>query len=294
MSLTHDTRNKLGMGMVLLAPANYEAGPFHHRVDRTSYDLLLAGAQRLRGKIYVRDGAISPSLLTDDGRHMQQVDNESWHLLIVNEQSNIKGCVRYCLHSNNFLFSDLEVSRSSVLVSKSIGPSVRRAVQRDIEQASLLGFSYIELGGWAISEEFRCTTEVIRMVLMIYAFGQLNGGAYGLSTVTTRHHSSSILRRLGGRSLVDLEEEIHPYYDPDYGCEMELLTFNSTKPNPRYAGWIDDCRYVLSNLSAIAPGLDETRAYSLLQLDRALSDNAGRRSELDSQVALQLKPGSKL
>jgi hypothetical protein len=294
MSLTHDTRNKLAMGMVLLAPASYETGPFRHVVDGTSYDHLLANAQRLRGEIYVRDGAISSSLLTDDGRHMQQVDSESWHLLIVNEESTIKGCVRYCLHSNNFLFSDLEVSRSSVLVSKSMGPSVRRAVQRDIEQANLLGFSYIEVGGWAISEEFRCTTEVIRMVLMIFAFGQLNGGACGLSTVTTRHHSSSILRRLGGMPLVDLEEELPPYFDPEYGCEMELLTFNSTKPNPRYAGWIDDCRYVLSNLSAIAPGPDDTRTNSLLQLDRALSDNAGQRLERDSQGALQLKPESKL
>src|SRR5580704_370825 len=135
MSLTYDTRSKLGRGIVLLAPASYEAGPFHHRVDRTSYDRLLANAQRLRGKIYVRDGAISPALLTDDGRHRQEADRESWHLLIVNEDSSVKGCVRYCVHSNNFVFSDLEVSRSSVFVSKSMEPTVRRAIQRDIDQA---------------------------------------------------------------------------------------------------------------------------------------------------------------
>jgi hypothetical protein len=97
--------------------------------------------------------------------------------------------------------------------------------------------------------------------------------------VTTRHHSSSILRRLGGASLVDGEEEIPPYYDPDYGCEMELLTFDSTKPNPRYADWIHDCHHVLSNLVVIAPGFEETHIGSLLQLDRTLSESAVQRLE---------------
>jgi hypothetical protein len=282
MSLTHDTRNKLSMGMVLLAPANYEAGPFRHRVDLTSHLRLLAGAQKLRGEIYLRDGAISPTDLTDDGRYVQQVDGESWHLLIVNDQDKIKGCMRYRTHPSDVLFSALEVSHCSILQSE-YGPRVRRAVQSDIDRACRLGFSYIEVGGWAISEEIRCTTEVLRMVLMIYAFGQLTGGAYGLSTVTTRHHSSSILRRLGGASLVDGDEEIPPYYDPVYGCEMELLTFDSTKPNPRYAVWIHNCHDVLSNLVAIAPGFDTTHIGSLLQLDRALSNSAVQRLEIESQ-----------
>jgi FAD/FMN-containing dehydrogenase len=39
---------------------------------------------------------------------------------------------------------------------------------------------------------------------------------------------------------------------------MELLTFDSTKPTSRYAGWIYDCHHVLSNLVAIAPGFDES------------------------------------
>ena len=273
MSLTHDT-SKLAMGVVLLAPVTYEIGPFRHRADRSSHDRLLANAQRLRGDIYFRDGAISPTALTDDGRYVQRADDESWHLLIIDTEEKLQGCVRYCVHPSDVLFADLHASHCSMLQSEPWGSSVRRAIQSDIDRARLLGFSYIEVGGWAISEKIRCTTEVLRMVLMIYAFGQLMGGAYGLSNVTTRHHSASILRRLGGASLIDKGKDVPPYHDPDYGCQMEFLTFDSTKPNPRYAGWIDDCHYVLSNLVAITPGCEDIQAGSLLQLNHAISENA--------------------
>jgi hypothetical protein len=287
MSLTYDTRNKLALGVVLLAPESYEAGPFRYRDTLTSYDGFLAGAQRLRGEIYVLDEAISPTELTDDGRYAQQVDSKSWHLLIVDDEERVRGCMRYCVHPGGVCFSDLEALHSSTLRSEPLGPRIRRAVQSHIDAAGMLGFSYVEVGGWAISEEIRCTSEVLRMVLMIYAFGQLKGGAFGLSTVTTRHHSSSILRRLGGASLVDRGEEVPPYHDPYFGCEMELLTFDSTKPNPRYSGWIDDSYHVLSSLVAIGPGSEETHLGSLLQLDRALSGKLGHQPTIEASIALQ-------
>src|SRR4030095_11318489 len=30
------------------------------------------------------------------------------------------------------------------------------------------------------------------------------------------------------------------YFDPNYGCEMELLRFDSNAPNPKYQARIDD------------------------------------------------------
>ena len=36
--------------------------------------------------------------------------------------------------------------------------------------------------------------------------------------------------------------ELPPYYDPQYSCEMEMLRFDSSFPNPRYDGWIEEIR----------------------------------------------------
>jgi hypothetical protein len=275
MSQSYDTRDRQTKGMVLLAPAGYKPGPFRYRDILTCYNHFLAGAQRLRGEIYVRDGAVSPTDLTDDGRHPQLLDAKSWHLLIVDDKERVMGCIRICVHPRDVICTDLDALHCWTLRSEPLGPRIRRALQSHIARARLLDFSYVEVGGLAVSHEIRCTSEVIRMLLMIYAFGQLIGGAYGLSTVTTRHQSSSIVRRLGGESLVDRGEEIPPYNDPCYGCEMELLTFDSTKPNARYSGWIDDSNHVLANLVAIGPGSEETQVGSLLQLDRALSGKLG-------------------
>jgi hypothetical protein len=281
MSVTCDIETKLNKGVVLLAPPNYREGPFRHRVNPDAYDRFLAGTQRLRGEIYARDGAIEAADLTDDGRHVQPIDARSWHLLIVNDKEMIQACIRYCVHSSSAIFSDLEVSRGSIPWSEPAGTRIRRAVQSQIEEALSLGFSYVEVGGWAITEELRCTTEVLRMVLMIYAFGQLKGGALGLSTATTRHHSSSILRRLGGSPLVEGGEELPAYFDSKYGCEMEFLTFDSTKPNPRYSDWIEGCHQVLSNIEAIGPRNDETDLGSLLRLKHALSESWEPRMETE-------------
>jgi hypothetical protein len=89
------------------------------------------------------------------------------------------------------------------------------------------------------------------MVLAAYGMARLFGGALGVSTVTTRHGSSSILRRIGGSPLVSRGSELPPYFDQHYNCEMEILRFDSERPNPRYQSWIDDCRTYLQTAPVI-------------------------------------------
>jgi hypothetical protein len=42
------------------------------------------------------------------------------------------------------------------------------------------------------------------------------------------------------------------YFDPKYNCEMELLRFDSRRPNVKYAGLIELLRDRLANVSVIA------------------------------------------
>src|SRR5579862_5358610 len=236
MTLVCEGRKKSGRGFVLLSPSQSYPLPFQTIVDDPSqHRRLLSQAQRLRGEAYLRDGAIRPWELTPDGRHIQPADALSWHLLSVDENEKVAACLRYFAHRPSVLWSDLAVSRSAVARSGEFGQKVREAIQAELARARRRGFYFVELGGWAVSEKQRCSSDAIRMLMTVYALAQSMGGAVGFSTATTRHHSSSILRRVGGRPLTARGMEIPPYLDSHYKCEMELLTFDSTSPEAHYA-----------------------------------------------------------
>jgi hypothetical protein len=101
---------------------------------------------------------------------------------------------------------------------------------------SSIGFG--EVGGWAVREDHRRTPESLRIVLATYALLELLGGCAGVATATFRHHSEGILRRIGLATLRVDGSEIAPYHDPQYGCRMQVLRFDSRFPNPRYREWI--------------------------------------------------------
>lgn len=228
---------------VVLAPPSAQTGIFKHVYpSREEHSQLLTQLQRLRREIYVSDGAIPPWHCTADGRHVQPDDETSWHLLTLDTEGQVTACARYQQHDNSVRFSDLNVASSPLARDPNWGASMRYAVECELNTARQRGVSYVEIGGWAISPKLRCTTEAARMVMSIYALGDLLGGALGISTVTVRHGSSSILRRLGGRSLVSCNVELPPYYDPEHQCQMELLRFDSEQPAGPYRTLVDRCK----------------------------------------------------
>ena len=252
MRLIPGSDARLRRRFVLLAPDRCHTIPFSEKaVDASLHQKLLADAQKLRGRVYLEDGAIETTQLSADGRHVQAADQLSWHLLTLDERGKVAACTRYLPHSNGVSFDDLTVSRSAVAQSESWGRAFRIAVEAELSLARNRRCSYVEMGGWVISEALRCTTEAVRMVLAAYSLAQLFGGALGISTVTTRHGSSSILRRIGGGSLIARGAELPPYFDPYYKCEMEMLRFDSERPNPRYRSWIEDCRSHLETVPVI-------------------------------------------
>ncbi len=194
--------------------------------------------QTLRGGVYLKDGAITANHLRD-GRHDVEIDWRSWHLLIQDEHSQVLGCARYTPHSSAKSFSDLTVSGSSLAKCPKWGSRLEAAVESEMDLARRKNIPYVELGGWALAESIRCTSEALRMVLAIYGLAQFLGGVVGITTATKRHSSASILRRIGGFSLAHSGSELPAYFDPQYSCEMEVLRFHSWAPNPRYLHWIE-------------------------------------------------------
>jgi len=235
-------RMKLNSGfrrLLLLSPPHARIPASFQSVsyDPERYTALLHQTQRLRGAIYLEDGAIDESRLTN-GRHVVESDRHSWHLLVLDAEGGICGCTRYRHHESGVQFGSLAVSESSLASCSAWGAKVRSAVDEELTLSRALDLPFVEVGGWAVAEPIRNTVEALRMVLASYALFRTFGGAVGLATATARHSSASILRRIGGRPLEYSGQSMPPYVDSQYNCRMEMLRFYSWAPNPRFDSWI--------------------------------------------------------
>ena len=259
--------------MVLLAPsaAAVPETMENHASDSFLHERFLSGLQRLRGRIYLKDGAIERRQLAPDGRHEQPADYQSWHLLATDSLGTVCGCARYLPHPNTAEFAQLGVSRSALAHSEQWGAKLRAAVDAEMAVARERNISFVEVGGWALVEELRLTTAALKIALVTYSLAKLLGGCIGIGTATHRHASSSILKRIGGRPLELDGTEFPSYFDPQYKCQMEILRFDSRCPNPKYTGLIDELTASLLGLPTISRTgvleplrrvLDETRTYA--------------------------------
>jgi hypothetical protein len=247
--------------LALLAPENCNPKRFTNVTsDWKSYSTFLAEAQKLRGKCYVEMGALDASQLTADGRQLSDVDHRCWHLLTLGERGQVLGCLRYLPHSRAVSFSDLIVARSALAKSERWGQHLRAAVAGELGRAKRLGCSYVEIGGWAIAEALRCTTEAVRMIVSAYAMAQLSGGALGLTTASLRSCSASILRRIGGRKLGVDGVELPSYSDAQYNStEVEILGFDSSSLHVHYRKWMEESMSHLTQVPVILRTSDEPR-----------------------------------
>ncbi|MEN6604794.1 MAG: FAD-binding oxidoreductase [Bryobacteraceae bacterium] len=240
--------------ILLLAPSvqKVPAGARLHRCEAEHYGHYLGELQRLRGKVYLEDGAVQSGELTADGRHQALADLESWHILAADGDGRVCGCARYLPHSNDIPFQELGVARSALARDPVWGEALREAVHAEMALARHLGVPYVEVGGWALGHELRNTTAALHIALSTYALARVLGGCIGVGTVTQRHFSSTILRRIGGGSLRAAGRELPSYYDPAYGCVMEILGFDSRFPDERYRECVAELEASFSSVPIIS------------------------------------------
>jgi hypothetical protein len=238
--------------LVLLAPAASTVPETFGgvEVNAAQHATMLAGMQRLRGQVYLRDGAITSAQLTADGCHVQAADEVSWHVLSLQPDGR---------------------------VSAAWSNRLRAAIESDMSLARLRNLAYAEVGGWAVAEEWRRTTQAATTALSTYALAETLGGCIGITTATVRHCSSRILRKLGGRSLECAGTLLPSYFDPQYGCEMEILRFDSSAPGRKYDMHVARLARQLRDLPVICatPGLRmaaEETAQGLLPSLAALAE----------------------
>ncbi|MEI9976280.1 MAG: hypothetical protein WDO73_32060 [Ignavibacteriota bacterium] len=233
----------------ILTPSRASMPGVFQNVDANSrrHQQLLAGMQRLRGKAYESDGAVQRTQLTSDGRHKLSIDENSWHVLSLDAKGDVVACLRFLEESSASSLDGLRVRDAALTRCPQQGPRFRRAIEQEIQQARMSSARFGEVGGWAVRPDYRLTFESVRVVLATYALLELLGSCTGVATATFRHSSEAILRRIGLSTLQTDGEDIPPYHDPQYGCQMQVLRFDSRRPNPRYRNWVAGLKSDLVN-----------------------------------------------
>jgi hypothetical protein len=253
--------------LVLLAPPSATLPPFFRNVtwDTTEHTSLVRAMQRLRGAVYLDDGAVAKRQLSPEGLHQTPEDQNSWHLLMRNAQGRVSSCTWYMPHANASSVRQLRVRKCPLGQDPAFRATFEDAVHAELHRARTEGLIYAEVGGWAVAKESRCTAEGLLLALAAYSLGRAFGGSLGLTTATVRHSSSTILRRLGGSSLQSGDVVIPSYFDPNYQCEMELLRFDSRNPSAKYLPLITGIQARLANVAVFAnePAVAELAATSV-------------------------------
>jgi hypothetical protein len=219
--------------------------------DRGRHETLLAEVQRLRGAVYASDSAISLSDLGSDGRHRMVCDEESWHLVLLDDHNRVVGCLRLLSHRLPTTFNHLQVRHSALATNGEWGHRVRSAVESEMRGAHARNLAYIEVGGWALSESVRGGAAALMCLAATYAWSQIIGGCFGICVATERHGSASILRRTGGCALETSGVRLPAYHDPAYGCKMELLRFDSESAGPKLRPFVVEMRHHLPDIQVI-------------------------------------------
>lgn len=275
--------------LALLAPrhASIPDSLANVAVDPDRHTDLTAAIQRLRGAVYLEDGAIRADQLEADGRHVQEADDASWHVVSLDADGHVRACARYRPHAPGVAPEDLGVWQSALARDAQWGETLRAAVATEIERARVLGLAYVEVGGWAVCRQRRGTPHAFETAVASYALARALGDCIGITTATVRHCSARVLRKLGGQSLSVAGVELPAYFDPLYGCVMEMLGFDSRALNRRYGAHIDRVFARFAHVPVITPArLVPAQAESPRSLVAAMAALAERLPHFAPQDAL--------
>lgn len=240
-------------------------------VNQKSFAHHLQGIQRLRAQSYLDDGAITVQDLDQYGGFPMQDDERSWHFIVV-EAEEVVACARYIIHPATALFNDLWMSKSALVRNYKWGSKLYQSVERLRFEACAQGLAFGELGGWAVERRHRHTKIALETLIGSYIWGELIGHCLCLCTATFRNQSASILRRLGGSSLSYGSKVIPKYFDPRYGCDMEVLQFDSRKLPTRFRAMALELKRALE--PTVQDGLPSNiaTAQTLTNLQRAMAE----------------------
>lgn len=209
----------------------------------SDYEEAIASIQRLRGSVYVSDGALSPAALSPDGRHYSELDFAAYHLTLWNGQ--LQGCLRVVFHPEDYSLEKFKVYEVLKRMPLEQSETYRMALKQFLCDWRKRGLPPGESGGWAISEAVRRNAAAIALPLSAWALSRIRQREVFLATATERHGSKDILHRLGGWKLQGDGKELPEFFDSAFGCKMNFICFDSEVLNPKFEAAVADLQEFL-------------------------------------------------
>ena len=188
--------------LCLLAPVGAPLAGFQNVIhDTDQYQNLLSETQRLRGQVYLDDGAISNDDLDSQQRYVVKDDSLSWHILLRNADCQVVGVSRMRLFPHKdgpAPFDQLHAVSIIERAPESVRDSYRNILHQYVMDAYEKVPYFIECGGLALLPEARLSRGVVLLISSICAMSRFQGGGLGVAAATERNGFSSILRRSFG------------------------------------------------------------------------------------------------
>jgi hypothetical protein len=221
---------------------------------------LLREVQRLRGRVYVRDGAIPPSSLDSQGRHVSPHDNTAWHIVLREESGRVLGSIRvtlYCHADGPIPLDSLHVARLLERCPASSRPDYLVALTDFIGKSRQAMPCFFEAAGLVVAPEVRSPSVTPVIMASICSLSLAFGGAWGTGAATNRHNTAAMWKRYGGFPLPYGAGTLRPYYDDYHGCEMEILGFSTDRLHPVLAPTVSDIETALRSIPVITSSSTE-------------------------------------
>jgi hypothetical protein len=135
--------------LVLVAPPEAEIPvAFSNAIgDPTLREALVRQAQRLRGAVYLEDGAIRREQVTADGRHCTPEDGQSWHLLFLDAANRVSSAIWFLLHDENVSVDQLRIRHCGLTHLRDWRDRVFAAAQSELARARLLVLAMAKSAG---------------------------------------------------------------------------------------------------------------------------------------------------
>lgn len=234
---------------MLLAPAGAPVEAFANVTrDATAHEAMLHRVQRLRGEVYVDDGAAPEQLLDASGRHVAADDPLRWHIVLLDPEDAPIACVSLRLHMADARPEEVTVYELAHLADDdTFAPRLHRALGDVIDLARSEQVHFGEAGGMAVSTRVQHVGLGLVMSLAGWSLCRVVGHHIGVSGAGVRNGISSIHQRSGAWRLHDHEEALPQVLHPVFQDPIEVLGFDTRKPS-------DKCQ---PRLAALAEHLPE-------------------------------------
>ncbi len=221
---------------VIIEPEISEYKPDAFSMTRDSdlrYDFMFE-LFKMRGSVYLQDGAISEENLDKFGKYVSPHDKYSWQVLLLDSSKKPHGGLRIRFWDFENIRAHFMQTHAKELIDRMDCDNQKvyqESIIRFLDEEMRTKF-FGEVAGLVITDYEKNSPAALLLVAFCFAFGEFVGGFNALVSATERHYSNRIMRKIGGHRIPHKEtkEYLNTFFDSKYNCNMEYIVFESACP----------------------------------------------------------------